>query len=240
MRSKKSSYADLLRDWQELLDRCGEQLPDLDLERSPLLEALREMQELRTFQRYLGGTRQRVTERLGEVRESGWESAQRLRGLLTWKLGMRKAPGSRRSRVETSPEGSERSRTMRESTRSGMFGEWQRLQTAMQVNGPELTHLETQRAQFDILLGQTDDLFQAQAAFAASKQKASQELAALVSECQRLATVLRFSLKLHYGPRSEKLVEFGIQPFRSRTPAPKLPPPPIESTAPADSTPAVD
>jgi hypothetical protein len=55
-----------------------------------------------------------------------------------------------------------------------------------------------------------------------------------------MATVLRFSLKLFYGPRSEKLTEFGIQPFRGRTPAPELPPPPIESTAPADSAPAVD
>jgi hypothetical protein len=240
MPSKKSSYADLLRDWQELLDTCGEQLPGLDLERTPLPGALREMRELRSFQRSLGGTRQRLTKRLGEVREEGWESAQRLRGLLTWKLGKKKASGAKRSRVETSPEGSERSRTMGETTRSGKLGEWLRLKTALQVNEPELEFLEAQRAQFDMLFGQTDDLFQSQAALAALKQKASQELSALMLECQRLATVLRLSLKQHYGPRSEKLVEFGIQPFRGRTPAPKLPPPPIESTAPADSVPAVD
>jgi transcriptional regulator with XRE-family HTH domain len=159
---------------------------------------------------------------------------------MTWKLGTKKAPGAIRSRVDLSPEGSERRRTMRESTRSGKLGEWQRLQTALQVNQAELPHLETQRTQFETLVGQAEDLFQSQAALSASKQEASQQVAALVLECQRLETVLRLSLKQFYGPRSEKLVEFGIQPFRGRTPKPKLPPPPVESTDPADSTPAAD
>jgi hypothetical protein len=81
-----------------------------------------------------------------------------------------------------------------------------------------------------------------QASFAASKQQASQQLTSLMLECQRLATVLRFSLKQHYGPRSEKLTEFGLQPFRSRTPKPvPPPPPPTEATEPSpESTAAVD
>jgi hypothetical protein len=131
---------------------------------------------------------------------------------------------------------------MSETTRSGKLGEWQRLKSALQVNQPDLPQLENQCAQFETFLGQAEDLFQSQASFAASKQQASQQLTSLMLECQRLATVLRFSLKQHYGPRSEKLTEFGLQPFRSRTPKPvPPPPPPTEATEPSpESTAAVD
>ena len=49
------------------------------------------------------------------------------------------------------------------------------------------------------------------------------QLRTIIVEGERLATVLRRSLKSHYGIRSEKLTEFGIQPFRGRrrpTPVP--------------------
>jgi hypothetical protein len=129
---------------------------------------------------------------------------------------------------------------MRETTRSGKLGDWKRLLVALEMNQADLPFLETQRAQLGTMVGQAEDFFQNQASFAASKQQASRQLSALVTECQRLETVLRFSLKQFYGPRAEKLVEFGIQPFRSRTQPPKVPPPPTETTTPADSAPAVD
>jgi hypothetical protein len=131
---------------------------------------------------------------------------------------------------------------MSETTRSGKLGEWQRLKSALQVNQADLPELENQSAQFETFLGQAEDLFQSQAALAASKQQASQQLTSLMLECQRLATVLRFSLKQHYGPRSEKLTEFGLQPFRGRTPTPvPPPPPPVETPEPSiESTAAVD
>jgi len=118
---------------------------------------------------------------------------------------------------------------MSETTRSGKLGEWQRLKSALQVNEADLPELEIQRTQFETLLAQAEDLFQSQAAFAASKQNASQQLTGLMTECQRLATVLRFSLKQHYGPGSEKLTEFGLQPFRGRAKK-STPPPPVEAT----------
>jgi hypothetical protein len=122
------------------------------------------------------------------------------------------------------------------------LGEWQRLLTALQVNQAELPELENQMAQFDTLVGQAEDLFQSQAALSASKQEVSQQLVDLTAECRRLATVLRFSLKQHYGPRSEKLTEFGLQPFRGRTRKPvPPPPPPVETAEPStESTAAVD
>jgi hypothetical protein len=125
---------------------------------------------------------------------------------------------------------------MKERTRSGLFGEWQRLSAALQANQTDLPHLETQRTQFTTLLGQAENLFQDQAALTASKQEASQNLGSVLSECQRLATVLRVCLKQFYGPGAEKLAEYGIQPFRGRLK--KQPPPPVESPDPAAPEPA--
>ena len=128
---------------------------------------------------------------------------------------------------------------MREKSRSGQLGELQRLLAVLQVNQAELPHLETQRAELDALVGQAGDIFQSQAALAASKQEASQKLASLLTDSLRLATVLRFELKHFYGPTSEKLVEFGIQPFRGRK-RQNTQSPPAESAAPAEAAPAVD
>jgi hypothetical protein len=51
---------------------------------------------------------------------------------------------------------------------------------------------------------------------------------AVIAEGQRLVTVLRVSVRQHYGIDSEKLAEFGLQPFRGRRR--KSPePPPVET-----------
>ena len=51
---------------------------------------------------------------------------------------------------------------------------------------------------------------------AASKQERSKQLQAIISEGQRLATGMRKMIVHQYGVRSEKLTEFGLQPFRGR------------------------
>lgn len=266
--NNKTAYVDLFRDWEGLLDACGangEKLPGMESLRGPLTDALRKAQELRKFQAGLEGARKRVTRNLLDVCETGSESARRLRGYVKSQLGTKSeelkqfgiapiGPRPRRKKqvsrkeprrhkdagIVNEPVGSERGRTMSQSTRSGKLGEWQRLLAALQVNQAELPHLETQRTQLITLVDQAEDLFQSQAALSASKQEASEQLADLVSECQRLATVLRFSLKQFYGPRAQKLVEFGIQPFRSRSRKPTLPPPPAESTEPSETVSAVE
>jgi hypothetical protein len=118
---------------------------------------------------------------------------------------------------------------MREKTRSGKLGDWQRLLAALHENEADLPELVSASAQLGTLVGQAGDLFQQQAALSASKQTVSQQLVDLMAECDRLSTVVRFTLKQHYGPRSERLVEFGIQPFRPRVRKPGPPPPPPES-----------
>ena len=122
-----------------------------------------------------------------------------------------------------------------ERTYTGVMGSIQRLNTALEANSAELPHLEGARQRLAALLTQTQENAKTQAALTASKQETSKQLRTLVVESQRVANAVRALLKEHYGLRSEKLAEFGLQPFRGRVrkakpevpgaPKPPAPPP---------------
>jgi len=67
-----------------------------------------------------------------------------------------------------------------------------------------------------------------QTAQRAAKQVATQQFQEMLTEGERLATLLRQAVKQHYGIRAEKLSEFGLQPFRGRKPAATAPTPTSE------------
>ena len=79
------------------------------------------------------------------------------------------------------------------------------------------------------------ELKKQQAASQAAKQTSSQELQAMIIDGQRLAALLRQAVKQHYGPRSEKLAEFHLKPFRglAKSAKPMPTPQPTASAAPA-------
>ena len=104
----------------------------------------------------------------------------------------------------------------RETTTSGKLGDLAQFTAALAANAPELPHLEGARVRLEKLLGDAQDIAKQQAAFVASKQEFSKRLKTLLDEGQRLATGLRKLLAENYGVRSEKLAEFGMQPFRGR------------------------
>ncbi len=104
----------------------------------------------------------------------------------------------------------------KESTYSGVLGELQRLRKSLVANSADLAHLEGPKAKFNDLLDQAQEIVNHQAALTASKQEASKQLQTILRGAQRQGNILRLSLKAHYGIRSEKLVEFGLQPFRGR------------------------
>jgi len=104
----------------------------------------------------------------------------------------------------------------RERTQSGKLGEWSRLGVTVRANSADLPHLDTPVSQLETLLAQGMDLTKEQLAFRASKQERSQQLQSVLAAGTRLATLLRAAVKQHYGPTSEKLAEFGLQPFRGR------------------------
>ncbi len=127
-----------------------------------------------------------------------------------------------------------------ETTYSGVIGELTRFTTAVAANGADIPHLDGPRGRLEKVLGEAQQVAQQQAALTASKQESSKRLKLLVVEGQRLASGLRKFLKEHYGTRSEKLAEFGLQPLRGRAPkaAPEAPQPPTPTPSTAPPPPA--
>lgn len=116
----------------------------------------------------------------------------------------------------------------------------QNLVATMAANNKELPHLEVSRAQLEALLSQMGPLITLQADLAAQRQEASKALRELLTAARRLGSFLRAGLKQHYGPRSEKLAAFKLQPFRGRkTAKPEEPanPPAPASPHPGPQTP---
>ncbi|HEV7504011.1 MAG TPA: hypothetical protein VGS07_03800 [Thermoanaerobaculia bacterium] len=116
-------------------------------------------------------------------------------------------------------------------TNEAVVGNLQQLLGKLEANKADLPQLEISIAKLGTVMARVMDLSQQQGAMTASKQAASKELKTQLTEGQRLANGMRALLKEHYGIRSEKLAEFGLQPFRGRvrtvkppTPAPESPP----------------
>jgi hypothetical protein len=124
-----------------------------------------------------------------------------------------------------------------ETTYRGKLGDYQRLLASLTANEAELSHLQGLRERFEAVYGQASAAATRQDSLTAAKQETSQQIKALLTEGDRLAHLLRKSVQHHYGIRSEKVVEFGVQPFRGRKakekPAPETPPPAASPTEPA-------
>jgi hypothetical protein len=112
-----------------------------------------------------------------------------------------------------------------ETTDKGKLGEWQHLITMVTVNAVELPHLEAPRGRLVAQLAQAQEINKQQDALTASKQETSKQFRLVVTEGQRLANAMRAMIKAHYGIRTEKLAEFGLQPFRGRSRKAKKPTP---------------
>ncbi len=118
-----------------------------------------------------------------------------------------------------------------ETTYSGTLGEVQRFQASLEGSVSQIPHLEAGRVVLGEKLGAAQDLAKQHAAVTATKQDLSQQLKAAISDVRLLATVLRKGVKQHFGSRSEKIAEFGLQPFRGRKS--KTNPAPAPETSPA-------
>lgn len=128
----------------------------------------------------------------------------------------------------------------REKTYNGVLGRWERLNQMMEVNKEDLPILEPGRQEFAKVVAAAMEVSHRQAVHTAGKQEASKQLKALITEGERMATMLTQGLKTRYGIRSEKLAEFGMQPFRGRPrkakPEPETPKPGDPTPAPSDPT----
>jgi hypothetical protein len=91
---------------------------------------------------------------------------------------------------------------------------WQELASSLSANSADVPHLEGHRTQLADLLKQAQDLSTQQAALTASKQEVTKKLQGIMDDGKKVAAFLRAGVRQHYGTRAEKLVEFGLRPFR--------------------------
>lgn len=87
-----NSYADIIRDWVELLEatqRTPEVQPSLEQERQELAQFLADVQGLKARQEELKALRQQVTQQLNAAVKVGKEAAMRIRAIAKGKIGPR-------------------------------------------------------------------------------------------------------------------------------------------------------
>lgn len=124
----------------------------------------------------------------------------------------------------------------KETTYKGILGDWEQLHQILVENSADLPHLEGSRIKLEGFLKQGLEVAAKQSMLRAEKQDASQRMKGIIRNGQRLANVLRLSVREHFGIQSEKLVAFGVPPFRGRKlkakPAPEGPGTPPENPAP--------
>jgi hypothetical protein len=113
---------------------------------------------------------------------------------------------------------------------------WEITTTGFDANAQDLHYMQGQRDELFEIETQFKFLSTQQAVLTASKQETTKQMQELFRRGQVVVDFLRTGLRQHYGKDSEKLVEFGLQPFRgkprSSTPAPS-------PEAPAPSVPSV-
>jgi len=112
-----------------------------------------------------------------------------------------------------------------------VVGNLQQFLGKLEANKVELPQVEIPMTKLGTVIDRMMDLNKQQGALTASKQATSKEQQTLLTEGQRLANAIRALIKEHYGIRSEKLAEFGLQPFRGRVRT-------IKSLTPDPGTPA--
>lgn len=87
---------------------------------------------------------------------------------------------------------------------------------AMAANIAEFPHLSEPLARLGEMLNVLKALMTEQARLTAQRQEVSKQIAEQSSQAQKLLTFLDAGVKQHYGHRSERLAEYGLQPFRSK------------------------
>ena len=113
---------------------------------------------------------------------------------------------------------------------------WDVTNTGLTARAAEVPHLESPRIQLEAKLELFKALSTQHAVLTTSKQEVGKQMRVLFREVATLVDFLHTGIRQHYGKDSEVLIEFGLQPYRGRSSAPKPPAP--EDVAPSDLPPA--
>lgn len=92
----------------------------------------------------------------------------------------------------------------------------ERMSAALAANTADVPHLTPYQEKLDALLDQMRELTAQQDALVASKQSITKDIQTVHTSGTKLLILLRRAVQEHYGTRSEKLAQFGVQPYRGR------------------------
>ena len=92
----------------------------------------------------------------------------------------------------------------------------EQLLTASTANPALQPIVEKHRPQIEGALGEIKTLKALQKTLTADKQKTTQDLQAAMKRLKELIIFLRAAIRGDMGPRTEKLVEYGMTPLRQR------------------------
>src|SRR5689334_11534010 len=98
---------------------------------------------------------------------------------------------------------------------------WAQVIAGVTANTGEAAPLEPGMAQLQKLHKEAGELSAQQASLTAAKQECTKKLKRVLREGDALADFLRTGARAQFGPESEKMVEFGMQPFRGRKLSPE-------------------
>jgi hypothetical protein len=111
------------------------------------------------------------------------------------------------------------------------------LRLAVLDNAPNLPDVQRAQAAFELILPQIKEAKARQGSLTAARQETTQTLNKLLAEAGELTIRLRAVVKSNLGPKSERLVQFGVAPLRKRTRKPVAQPPAAATPAEEPATP---
>ena len=91
-----------------------------------------------------------------------------------------------------------------------------RLNDAMRTHAAQVPHLELVRVRMEGMLAELSELTHQQTQLEAARQQTTRRIQELLDQLCKIGNFLKVGLREHLGTTSEKLVAFGLQPFRGR------------------------
>jgi hypothetical protein len=109
--------------------------------------------------------------------------------------------------------------------------DWQQLLGAYTANAGELQSVEPLSQQLSATLTEVQEYSLQEKASRAERQQFTKMRQETIARGKELASRLRAGIKSVYGAKNEKLIEFGVPPFRRRTRSKEKEPQPAPATA---------
>ena len=98
---------------------------------------------------------------------------------------------------------------------------WAQVVAGASSNTQGTEHLQPGVGRLQGLYTEATELSVQQAALTTAKQEVTKRLRQVLREGDGLADFLRTGARAHFGAESEKMIEFGMQPFRGRKLSPE-------------------